>query len=181
MPINYKYIDVKDELVRYIDSKIKEEGIANIRVLKSDPREASEIPCICVNRVNDDEANEVLGEDYGFNYDEDLEMDVEVTGTYFSETLEIRGWFQNAIDRDKIFILTKAILFNARLYLQGLGLVNITLRGGRDEQDNTFPPHPLYWFTITINYLNPLEVSNVPESGTYEIVETIDSNLKLGE
>lgn len=146
----YEYVDVKDKVVEWLRANI------NIRVTKGDPREHVEIPCIGVNRVGDDETSQVLGDDLETVQIE--EKYVHFRGTFFHESLEARIWHFNADERDKLFTQLKAQLFALRDELVALGVINITLRGGRDEQDNTFPPQPLYWATITMSYLNPLSV-----------------------
>lgn len=158
MPLIYTYVDVKEELVQALRIALAEEGYESIRVLKSDPREAAEIPCICVNRTNADETSQVLADEVDERFDEATQTWYDYKGTFFNETMEIRVWHSNADERDKLYVLTKAVLFNMRTNLVEKGLRNVKLQGGRDEQDNTFPPHVLYWSSINMNYLNPLEV-----------------------
>ncbi len=154
MTLVFNYVDVKTEMVTELRKHIS----SKIRVLKSDPREASEIPCIGINRAGDDEQNQVLGDDFGVVFDEALDQHVSYKGTFFNETMEIRVWHSNADERDKLYIKMKAVLLDLRDTLVDKGLRNIKLSGGRDEQENNFPPHPLYWAAINMNYLNPLEV-----------------------
>jgi hypothetical protein len=72
--------------------------------------------------------------------------------------------------------VVKAILFAFRIPLVEKGLLNVSLRGGRDEQDTTMQhaPTPIYWSTITMTYLNPLNVEIV------EIVEPISGFTGAG-
>ena len=176
MSLNYNYVDVKTELVEELRNHVN----SKIRVLKSDPREPSEIPCIGINRAGDDEQNQVLGDDFGIVFDEALNKHVSYKGTFFNETMEIRVWHSNADERDKLYILVKAVLVNIRDFLVEMGLRNLKLSGGRDEQENNFPPHPLYWSTINMNYLNPMEIE-VIEHETIESVDilTKDSDIDL--
>ena len=166
-PITYTYVNVKDALVVALREALATEGYSDVRVLKADPRENVEIPCIGINRAGDDERNQVLGDSFGTYKDEETGIWSQFKGTYFNETMEIRIWHKNPDDRDKLYILTKAVLFNLRDTLGEQGLRNIALSGGRDEQENNYPPHPLYWSSINMTYLNPLEVEVV--------VDTIDS------
>lgn len=166
----FEYVDVKSELVRFLRLELQDNGVEGVKVLKSDPREQTEIPCICINRVGDDEANQVLGDDFG----EDTEEE-DFSGTHFQESMEIRLWHQNPDERDKLYILIKALLLNFRSELSEKGLFNISIRGGRDEQDNTYPPHPLYWATLTLNYINPMSIEH-----RYRTITAIDTNEVLG-
>ena len=167
--MTYSYVDVKHELVTQLQPLLSAEGYEAIRVIKGDPRAPTEIPCIGINRAGDDETQQVLGEDFGSEYDKSTGKWAEFRGTYFNETVEIRVWHTNADERDKLYTLTKILLFKIRPQLVERGLRNLVLRGGRDEQDNTYPPYPLYWGTITMNYLNPLEVEIL-----YDSVESVD-------
>ncbi len=169
MSLNFNYIDVKTELVKELRNHIND----NIRILKSDPREVTEIPCIGINRAGDDEQSQVLGDELGIVFDESLGFHVSYKGTFFSETMEIRVWHSNADERDALYILTKAVLINLRDFLIEKGLRNLKLSGGRDEQENNFPPHPLYWAAINLNYLNPLDITVVLDDKS--IIEEIDA------
>ena len=169
MDLKFNYVDVKSELVIELKKHIN----FNIRVLKSDPRESAEIPCIGINRAGDDEQNQVIGDDLGVVFDEALDKYVSYKGTFFNETMEIRIWHSNADERDKLYILMKAVIINLRDDLVKIGLRNIKLSGGRDEQENNFPPHPLYWAAINMNYLNPMEIE-VTEAIEGGIIEEID-------
>lgn len=155
------YIDVKHNVVTLLQEALAERGYNKIKVLKGDPRTPADIPCVGVNRAGDDEVPQSLGEDFGSEYDPATDKWTETRGTHFSETLEIRIWHSNADERDKLYALCKVLLFSIRPILTAQGVLNIVLRGGRDEQDNTFPPHPLYWGTITMNYAVPLEVDTL--------------------
>jgi len=168
--IKYTYINVKDKMVKVLREALEKEGYQDVRVLKADPRETVEIPCIGINRAGDDERNQVLGDSFGTFKDEDTGEWHRFKGTYFNETMEIRIWHKNPDDRDKLYILVKAVLFNLRDSLGEDGLRNIALSGGRDEQENNYPPHPLYWSAINMTYLNPLEVE--VDVGVVENVET---------
>ena len=151
-----------------------------IRVLKSDPRDQLEIPCIGVNRAGDDEQNSVLGDDSGTVYDPETDTFVKFKGTFFNETIEVRLWHTNADERDRLYILLKAVLFDMRDGLGMKGLRNITIRGGRDEQENNITPQPLYFATITMNFLNPLDVqvTVVQPVGDGETIIEVVQHLK---
>lgn len=170
----FTYINVKDIIVKRLREALETEGYADVRVLKADPRENVEIPCIGVNRAGDDERNQVIGDSFGTFKDEETGEWHKYKGTYFNETMEIRIWHKNPDDRDQLYILMKAVLFNIRDELGEKGLRNITLSGGRDEQENNYPPHPLYWSAINMQYLNPLEVE--VQVG---IVESVDTVLEM--
>lgn len=152
------YVNVKDELVKLLKDELIRLNLSNIRVLKSDPKDAVEIPCIGINRISDDETNQVLNDSAGFFEDYD-----EVKGVYFNESYELRIWHSNAEERDKLYILLKAILIKIRKKLVEKGIGHAIIKGGRDEQENNFPPHPLYWATLTLTVLNYMEVDDALE------------------
>jgi hypothetical protein len=158
MDIKYNYVDVKDEIVKALKPEMEP---LKVKVIKADPREQGDIPCIGINRAGDDESNQVIGEEIGDEYDPETDTFTVFKGTYFNETLEMRLWHTNADERDRLYILMKAILFAMRDDLAEKGLRNITLRGGKDEQENNILPQPLYWSSITMNFLNPLEIERI--------------------
>jgi hypothetical protein len=174
--MDYQYIDVKDTLVHLIEQALIKENIKNIKVQKSDPREAADIPCICINRAGDNETDRVIGDDFGEDYDDTISTDRIYEGTSFEEAMEVRVWHTNASERDRLYIFIKVLLFSLRKVLTGLGLRNITLKGGHDEQDNTFPPVPMYWGAITINYVIDLILEDQAETD-FGIMESIDDNI----
>lgn len=156
----FEDLDVKTELVDRLQKHYRTMGI-KIRVLKADPRELAEIPCIGINRVGDDESNTMLGGIGGTFQNKTTGVWYRQKSTYFNQSLEIRIWHKNPDERDKIYRYLKAFLFNMRDELEALGLRNITMSGGRDEQENNFPPFPLYWSVINLRYLQPLDINSV--------------------
>lgn len=157
----FEHVDVKQEMVTALISELPKAGYSNIRVLKSDPQTPTEYPCIGINRANDDETNQTIDDVIGEpTYDPVTQIYSVLKGTYFQESLEIRIWHTNADERDKLYPIVKATAVALRDRLVYLGLRNIILRGGRDEQDTTMQSAPtaLYWASITMSYLNPLNV-----------------------
>jgi hypothetical protein len=146
-----------------------------VKVLKADPQSPAELPCIGVNRANDNESSQSLTDSYGTAYNPDTKELDTFYGTFFSEEVEIRVWHTNADERDKLYQTVKAVLFAGRSDLVQKGLLNVTLRGGRDEQDSTMQNAPtvLYWGTITMSYLNPLDVQFVD---TVEPITAVPDN-----
>jgi hypothetical protein len=164
MGFTFSTVDVKDKLVIALKAGLADfgyTGAQTIRVLKADPQAPTELPCIGINRTDDSESDQSIADGEGTAYNPDtMELDT-FFGTFFQESMEIRVWHTNADERDKLYLTTKAILFAVREELASKGLLNMTLRGGRDEQDSTMAQAPmvLYWSTITMSYLNPLDVS----------------------
>lgn len=157
----FEHVDVKQELLDALKEKLPGFGFGNVKVLKSDPQSSSELPCIGINRVDDNETESSIADAVDVRYDKDTETYYQVFGTYFSESVEVRVWHTNADERDKLYRHVKAILVALRLPLVEKGLLNITLRTGRDEQDSSMAQAPtvLYWSAITMSYLNPLDVT----------------------
>lgn len=164
MSFTFETVDVKDEIVKRLKLELPSFGYTGkltVKVLKADPQSPAELPCIGVNRTDDSESEQSITDSEGTAYNQDTQQLETFYGTFFSEALEIRVWHTNADERDKLYQVVRATLFAVRKDLVEKGLLNITLRGGRDEQDSTMAQAPmiLYWSTITMTYLNPLDVS----------------------
>ena len=171
MSFTFNTVDVKEELVLALRAGLADfeyTGAGTIKVIKADPQTPSELPCIGLNRTDDSESDQSITDGEGTLYNKDTQELETFFGTFFSESIEVRVWHTNADERDKLYQTTKAILFAMRGDLVEKGLLNMTLRGGRDEQDSTMAQAPmvLYWSTITMSYLNPLDVS---------IISTVDA------
>lgn len=176
---SFEHVDIKEELMNAFKEDLPKFGFGSVRVIKADPQTATEIPCIGINRVDDNESSQSIADMAGTHYDTETEKYYKTFGTYFQESVEVRVWHTNADERDKLYRHVKAILLANRLPMVEKGLLNITLRGGRDEQDSSMQQAPmvLYWSTLTMSYLNPLDV-------TFEEVvapiSAITSNFQAG-
>lgn len=161
MNFTFKHVDVKEILVETLKVELPKLGFPNVKVIKADPQSAVDIPCIGVNRADDSESDQSIADVAGTHFDADLSTHYRYYGTFFQESMEIRVWHTNADERDKLYQNMKAVLFAMRPQLVEMGLLNLTLRGGRDEQDSSMAQAPmvLYWAPITMNYLNPLDVT----------------------
>jgi len=167
-------VDVKQELVDGLKAGLVGLGYTGkntINVLKADPQKPTELPCVGINRADDSESSQSISDGQGTSYDPITKVNTTFYGTFFAEAQEIRIWHTNADEREKLYLATKAILFSMRNYLAEKGLINFNLRSGRDEQDSTMAQAPMvmYWASITMSYLNPLDVSFT------EVVEPITS------
>jgi len=176
MDFTFATVDVKTELVNLLKQELPKKGYGNVKVLKADPANPAEVPCVGINRVSDDEDSQTLADEQGTAYDKATKTYTIFRGTFFSEALEVRIWHTNADERGDLYQVVKAILFAFRIPLVEKGLLNVSLRGGRDEQDTTMQhaPTPIYWSTITMTYLNPLNVEIV------EVVEPISGFTGAG-
>jgi hypothetical protein len=161
MAYTFEHVDTKNELVRLISAELPKFGFANVKVFGADPLAPSEIPCIGINRLDDSETSQSIGDMAGDHFDPDTKTYYKTYGTYFQDSLEIRIWHTNSNERDRLYRHLKAILLAIRLPLVEKGLRNITLRTGRDEQDTSGQnaPFPIYWSTLTMNSMNPLDVT----------------------
>ena len=167
-------MDVKQELVDRLKVALVAKGYTGknaVKVLKADPQTPSEIPCIGINRIDDSEGSQSLSDSQGSSYNPDTKVNTTFYGTFFSEAQDIRIWHTNADEREKLYLIAKASLFAMRSDLAQKGLLNFNLRSGRDEQDSTMAQAPmvLYFASITMTYLNPLDVAFT------EVVEPISS------
>lgn len=161
MDFTFENVDVKEELVQMLKKSLPKYEFKNVKVLKADPQGAGELPCIGINRIDDNETEQSISDAVETRYDSVNQKHYRVFGTFFSESIEIRVWHTNANERDRLYRHSKAILFANRLPLVEKGLLNVTLRTGRDEQDSSMRQAPmvLYWSSITMSYLNPLDVT----------------------
>lgn len=171
-------VDVKSQIVQALQPELVKRGYSAIKVIKADPQSQSEIPCVGINRIDDSEDSQTLSNASGSIYDSSTSTNHEFSGTFFSEALEIRIWHTNADERDKLYRVVRAVLFAMRDDLTNLGLLNISLRSGRDEQDSSMQQAPmvLYWTTITMSYLNPLEIDF---QTVVSAISAVDSNPTL--
>lgn len=157
----FEHVDVKTELVEALKNTLPKFNFNGVKVLKADPQGAAELPCIGINRIDDSESEPSISDAVETRYDKDTGTYYQVFGSFFSESVELRVWHTNADERDRLYRHTKAVLLAMRLPLVEKGLLNLTLRSGRDEQDSSMQQAPmvLYWSTITMSYLNPLDVT----------------------
>jgi hypothetical protein len=149
-------------------------GSSMVRVFTSDPLDHAYIPGIGINKVGltEDASSSGLGlvsQQPTYNFD--TKAYTEYKGAFMQEAIEVRVFHHNSDERDKLAILVLAVLFAIREQLVLQGLRDITLAGGRDEQDNTLMNQPLFMHSITMHYLNPLDVQ---VTTTVDDVESID-------
>lgn len=176
--MEYTYVDVKQEIIDYLKPLLSGQNLNNYRILRADPRDAKELPCIAINLVNSDEQNQGIGDSVQQIYDEEENEFRTFRGTFFNETLEIRVWHTNADERDRTRNVLQALLVGLRKKLTEKGIVNITIRAGRDEQENTLPPYPIYWSVMLLNYLNPLDVMSEIDEEDVTIIDEIRTVLE---
>lgn len=174
----FEHVDVKTKIVTELRNQLPKYEFQNVKVIKADPQSATEIPCIGVNRVDDNEAEQSIADASGNAYDPSTKTYRQFFGTFFQESIEIRVWHTNADERDKLYRVVKASLVALRLKLVEDGLLNLTLRSGRDEQDSSMAQAPmvLYWSTITMSYLNPMDVTFTDE---VEPISAINETRRL--
>lgn len=173
----YDYVDVKDVIAQAITAELLQSNFGNgkIRVFKSDPLDEMSIPAIGINLINLDEDSSGLGlTTQPPDYAPTTGLYTIYQGAYMRESVEVRIFHKNADERDKLRIFALAVLFAVRNSLLQMGLMNITLSGGRDEQDNTLlQSSALFMHSITMAYMNPLDVqigtANVPEITSLDV------------
>lgn len=172
---NYLYVDVKDELYQALFAEAKSSNKPQIRIFKSDPVDAASIPCLGINKTN-------LNEDGNSNglgrvartptYNKTTKEYTTYSGAYMQESVEVRVFHTNPDERDKLGIFALAVMYAVRSYLEQRGLANITISGGRDEQDNNLlGDRVLYMHTLSMHYINPLDVM---VTSVVEDIESID-------
>lgn len=167
---NYGTVDVKGEVIAALKIALPKFNFSKVKVLGADPNTPAEMPCVGINRASDDETNQSIADFHGEEYTSGTQTYVTQQGTFFSESVEIRVWHTNADERDKLYAAVKAILFAYRLTWVERGLLNVSLRAGRDEQDSSMENAPvvIYWSVITMSYLNPLNVEITDTVGAIE-------------
>lgn len=173
---SFSYVDVKDEIVQVFKAALPKFGYADVKVLKSDPQSDREIPCLGVNRANTSEDSQSIADASGDVFNPVTKTLTRIRGTFMREAMEVRIWHTNADERDKLFPTMMATLFAMRPGMVEKGILNLTLQNGRDEQDSTMQQAPmvLYWSTVTMSYLNPLDI-NITE--VVPVITAINDNL----
>ena len=161
MEMSFQSVDVKDEIHKLLKKELPKFGFDRVKVVKADPHTHTEIPCVAINRLDDSEGTDTIGDHVDTHYDPATQKHYQVYGSYFNEAIEVRVWHENADERDKLYQHVKAILYSARHHLTELGLINTKLRSGKDEQDSSMAQAPMvfYWAPITMSYMNPLNVT----------------------
>lgn len=174
-------VDVKQSIVDALKVELPKLKFDNVRVLKSDPQSPTEIPCIGINRVSDDETNMSIADSIGNSYNGATQVYSTQQGTFFAESMEVRVWHTNSDERDALYRAVKAIMFAYRMHWVEKGLLNVTLRMGRDEQDSSMQNAPtvVYWSVITMSYVNPLNVDILSDVAPISAV-TDNGNLAQG-
>jgi hypothetical protein len=150
-------------------------GLNKIKVVGSDPRQGGDIPCIGVNIANKAMQGDSITQSGESRYDDDptsptYQKWLITRSTFFEETLEIRLWHTNADERDRLGPIIDGILFASIPYLTELGFVNIQLGNGRDEADSERFAEPMYWYTLSMRFWNPLIVETVTADSTIELI-----------
>ena len=174
-PLTRPFVDMKTAvqdairlgLKEYVNSEVMD---WKVKVLKADPQGPSQIPSITISRTSDTEVNQSLGDLFGEDHDSEVDMVVKKFGTDFRETLELRIWTANSDQRDLLYSLVKAILFNYRHFLAlKYGLVNQQIIGGRDEANHIqYESHFMYWGVIIFQAENAIQ-KNVFVNRLHEI------------
>lgn len=177
----FETVNVKQELVDRLKMGLDSLGYTGkltINVIKADPQSPTEVPCIGINRVDDSETSQSIADGQGSLYDPVTKVNKTFYGTFFAEAQEIRIWHTNADERERLYLAVKALLFGMRVDLSEKGLINFSLRSGKDEQDisMTQAPMAIYWSSITMSYLNPLDVEF---SEVVEAITAVPDNGKM--
>ncbi|CAJ1315917.1 hypothetical protein [Paenibacillus nuruki] len=157
--MEFNSVDVKEELLQFLKRSFTTAKV-KIGIVKSDPQNHGDIPCIGINRVADSQSMHTLGDFGGSEFNEEEFQYTEIYSTYFQESMEVRIWHTNADEREKVYRLLKALLMVFSKYIVGLGVRSFTMEGGKDESDfsSQIVPFPVYWASIIISYANPLDV-----------------------
>lgn len=139
-----------------------------VDITKGDPLKPANIPAISVNRVSDGEINRAMGDFFAEERDPEMDATIKKLGTDFRETIEIRIWTTNSDQRDLLYGLSKAILFEYRHYLAlKYGLVNQNIVGGRDEANHVqYDGHAMYFGVIMFQTENSIQRNIIVPSVT---------------
>ena len=158
------FVDMKTAVQDALKLGLKEYTAAGVidwrvKVLKADPQGPGNIPCIAISRTSDSEVNQVLGDLFAYDNDSEIDSVIKKFGTDFRETMELRIRTSNSDQRDLLYALTKAILFNYRHFLAlKYGLVNQQIIGGRDEANHVqYESHFMYWGVVIFQAENAIQ------------------------
>ncbi|WP_017814467.1 hypothetical protein [Paenibacillus shenyangensis] len=178
--MQFNSVDMKEELLQFLKQSFRAAQI-KMTVLKSDPQTSGELPCIGINRVSDSEANHTIGDFAGSTFDDiDLEYG-ELYGTVFQESMEIRIWHNNADERERVYRLLKALIIQFRKQAVALGVRSFSMEAGKDESDfsGQVIPFPVYWGSLVITYLNPMDVE-ITEHVVAITSVTVNGGVQIG-
>jgi hypothetical protein len=146
-------------------------------VRTADPRQASDMPCVAVNRIYDSEDNQGFGNIYDNEVDPQSQGNVQVLSGLFTQNVETRIWTEDADQRDDMFVELKEILILAKAPLAALGFGAMRVFAGRDENDfRTYSPLFLYWGVLQFTALSPLDAFNAPDVTGKTILE-VDTTI----
>jgi hypothetical protein len=157
----YQYVNMKQFIYEALLAELQSSNMDEIRVFTSDPLDQAYIPGIGINKVGltEDSPSGGLGlVSQPPTYNADTKEYTTYSGVFMQEAVEVRVFHTNADERDKLGITILAVLFAIRTELLKLGIREITLSGGRDEQDNNLMSTPLFMHAIILHYKNPLDV-----------------------
>jgi len=151
----YDYDILASDVVNGKLVKGNNEFLGEIPVLRSDPVTHKTIPAIGINKIQDNESDQFLGDQVA-EFKDEFDKAHRQYGSMWEETLEIRVWSHNSDERDYIGHVIKYILFEARTIMAQLGVVNQRIGGGQDESDPvSYQPEVMFWtsfiFTGTTN------------------------------
>ncbi len=178
--MQFNSVDMKEELLQFLKRSFRAAQI-KIAVLKSDPQTEGELPCIGINRVSDSEMNHIIGDFAGETFDSDQLEYSQLYGPTFQESMEIRIWHRNADERERIYRLLKALIIQFRIRAVEIGIRSFSIEGGKDESDfsGQVVPFPVYWASLVISYLNPMDVEITQRVATITSV-TVNGGVQIG-
>lgn len=142
-----------------------------VSVTTADPRKYEDFPCIAVNRIKDGEDQEGFANFY--DNEAAATGNNEVLSGLFDGGLELRIWTENAEQRDTLYVLLKECLILIKAQLAAVGMGNVIIRSGRDENDFVkYPGHFIYWGVLSLFALAPMDVlPDTPDASATTITE----------
>jgi hypothetical protein len=180
----FEQVDVKSLLRENFvpGMQVRNEGEVARNVLLADPTDEASIPCIAINRADDQETEVFLADLFEESpHPTDSNAIIRTEGSYWGEVVELRVWAFNPDERDQLYQKVKQILIDMRIsgVFESAGLKQVKFTGGHDAMSSDYFGRPVYWAPIHMSCLNPLMVKqtiSVISSITVQSLEGVGAN-----
>ena len=186
---SFSFLDLKGAFINLLELGFaelkKDTDHYSISVFRRDPifvagtqGMQNEIPCVCVNRIDDSESDQFIGETV-----DSSEVGVEQHGRFFKETFELRVWSFSAQERDDIYSKLKyIILAGKKQFIEDEGGYIVRMESGVDEADHNFlPGKPMFWGTMHVSATNGYLLNDTTPYESVSEVDVENSDVQFDE
>jgi len=121
-----------------------------VKVILADPRDPAELPCYAIQRNDEIEQPQNIGDEIDEKPIDTLTAG-ETTGSDFSSVHTIEAWTTNTDVREFMYKIAKEIMFHNRRNFTELGCVEQSI-SGRDNQGMATPYIPEYVYVSSVTF-----------------------------